>query len=132
VATVSQSGQVNAAGLGSATITVTSADGGFSASCAVSVLASQNIGLAFEDPGAGAFSDSGFTIVKGGSPASQTVTLSSGWASQEWFVDNISRGTGTSLAVNAADYTAGGHALQITVFDGTALWTKKITFTVNE
>ncbi|GHV25247.1 hypothetical protein AGMMS4952_02530 [Spirochaetia bacterium] len=134
VATVSSSGLVTAHALGTATITVTTADGGMQAACTVTVKQSQGITLSFTDEGSGAFSQETFTISKSGAPMSQAISVPGPWISVEWRVDNQVRGIGTGFTVNAADYTAGGHTLSVTVTNssitGSTPWTKKVTFTV--
>jgi uncharacterized repeat protein (TIGR02543 family) len=89
------------------------------------------ITLGFDDPGSGVFDQTTFTVKKSGSPASQTLTLKGTWISQEWRVDGSVRGTGTVFTVNAGDYTPGGHTLGLTVYDGTAFWSKTLGFTVS-
>jgi uncharacterized protein YjdB len=132
VASVTSSGLVQALTLGTATITATSEDESHHiASCTVTVTASQDITLRFGDPGSGAFSQDTFTVVKGGSPANQTITVTGSWTGQEWRVDGRLRGTGTSFTVDASDYTVGGHTLELIVVDGTVPWSKTLRFTVS-
>jgi hypothetical protein len=93
----------------------------------------QPITLNFADSGSGAFTQDTFTVIKGGSPASQaiTITLEGSWSSQEWRVDGFVKPTATPFTVNAANYTVGGHALQVTVKDSSnKYWSKTLSFTV--
>jgi uncharacterized protein YjdB len=130
VATVTN-GTVNAVTVGTATITATTQDGNLTATCTVTVTAAQGIVLSFTDQGAGAIADPPFTVVKGGSPASQLVSVSGAWATVQWYIDGIAWGTGNSLTVNAADHSVGGHSLSVTVTKGDSIpWSKKINFTV--
>jgi uncharacterized repeat protein (TIGR02543 family) len=83
------------------------------------------------DAGDGAFSQAAFTLFKGGSPNSQTVTITgSGYTSPRWEVDGILKGTGTSIAINAADYGTGGHVLTLFVIKSGVTWSKELIFTV--
>jgi uncharacterized repeat protein (TIGR02543 family) len=131
IATVSTGGMVSAKAAGSTTITVTAAEGGFTASCTVTVEPAQGITVGFSDEGTGAFSEGPFTISKGGTPSSKTITLTGTWASQEWQVDGVVRGTGNSLTINAADYSLGGHTLLVTVYKNGVPWSKPLNFTVS-
>jgi uncharacterized repeat protein (TIGR02543 family) len=116
---------------GTAVITARANDGGYTATCTVSVVTAQGISLLFSDPGDAAFDQETFTVVRGGSPGSQTITLTGAWTSGEWRVDGRVRGTGTIFIVNAADYTAGGHVLEVVVLEGSTPWSKTLRFTVS-
>jgi uncharacterized repeat protein (TIGR02543 family) len=128
VASVNASGLVSAIAPGTATITATSQDGNLTKFCAVTVATAQDISLRFSDPGAGAFDQTSFTVTKGG--ASQIITLTGTWTSQEWRVDGKVRGAETSFEVNAADYTEGGHLLELVVVKGGVPWSKTLRFRV--
>jgi uncharacterized repeat protein (TIGR02543 family) len=130
VASVNASGLVSAIDPGMATITATSQDGNLAKSCAVTVATAQDISLRFSDPGAGAFDGTAFTVKKDGSPASQTISLTGTWDSKEWRVDGKVRGAGTSFKVNAADYTEGGHLLELVVVKEGVPWSKTLRFRV--
>jgi uncharacterized protein YjdB len=134
VATVDAStGRVTALAVGTADITARSQDGGYTASCAVTVMAAQVVSVNFDDPGSAAFNQETFTVIKGGTPASQGITLTGDWTSGEWRVDGKVRGTGTSgFTVSAADYTVGGHALEVVVYQGSTPWSKTLRFTVTQ
>jgi hypothetical protein len=68
--------------------------------------------LSFSDPGSAAFDQSSFTVIKDGTPASQTITLTGDWENPEWRVDGRVRGIDvSSFTVSAGDYTVGGHTL---------------------
>jgi uncharacterized protein YjdB len=133
IATV-DNGVVTGVSAGTATITATTTDGGHTATCTVTVTAagSGDITLGFADNGSGAFSQDTFTVSKGGTPASQTITLLETWSSQEWRVDGVVKDTGQNFTVNATDYTVGGHSLQVTVYNGSTPWSKTLQFTVTE
>jgi uncharacterized protein YjdB len=128
VATVNN-GVVTGVSLGTAVITVTTQEGGYTAACTVTVGAAQGISLGFKDDGSGAFSQAAFTLSQG-TPDSQTITLLGTWDSQEWQVDGFVKGNGTNFTVNAADYTLGGHSLRVTVLRGAVRWSKTLQFTV--
>jgi uncharacterized repeat protein (TIGR02543 family) len=82
------------------------------------------------DAGAGAFSQTAFSIAKTGG-GSQTVSLAgSGYTNPRWFVDSESAGTGASVTIAAADYTLGGHSLTLLITKNGVSWSKEITFTV--
>jgi uncharacterized protein YjdB len=132
VATVSSTGVVTAKALGTAVIKVESGENSsFHAECTVTVGAAQGITLSFDDPGSGTFTGTPFTVVKSGSPPSETITLTGTWTSQEWRVDGFVKGSGPSFTVNAADYSLGGHTLQVTVEDSAGkYWSKTLQFTV--
>jgi hypothetical protein len=81
------------------------------------------------DAGAGAFSQGAFTISKPG--GSQIVSLTgSGYTNPRWFVDGELKGTETSLTVNAADYSLGGHTLSLIISKSGVSCSKGITFTI--
>jgi hypothetical protein len=103
------------------------------AACTVTVSSPLDIVLAADDPGAGAFTEQGFTLVRGGTPPSKTIDLDGTWDSSpavEWKVDGRSAGTGSSVTLQAADYTVGGHRLQATAYRGGRPWSKTLDFTV--
>jgi uncharacterized repeat protein (TIGR02543 family) len=80
------------------------------------------------DAGGGALSQGDFTLSGG---QSQTVTLTgSGYTNPRWFVDGDLAGTGNSVTIDAADYTAGGHSLTLLITKGGVSWSKEIAFTV--
>jgi uncharacterized repeat protein (TIGR02543 family) len=84
------------------------------------------------DAGAGAFGQTNFTVYKSNGTGSRTVSITgSGYTDPRWFVDGELKGTGNSLAVNAADYGAGGHILSLEVKKDGLVWSKEITFTVD-
>jgi uncharacterized protein YjdB len=131
VATVTN-GLVTGLSAGTAIITAKTYEGEYTATCTVTVGAAQAITLGFTDAGSGAFSETTFTVKQNGTPASQTINLTGSWTSQEWRVDGFVKDTSaTAFTVNAADYTVGGHTLQVTVKkgDGTS-WSKTLPFTV--
>ncbi|GHU72745.1 hypothetical protein FACS189450_11130 [Spirochaetia bacterium] len=109
----------------------------FPATAASSVTGS--ITLSFDDEGSGAFSEGPSTppiiIYKTtGTPTSKTINLTGTWDDQTWFVGHTQVGTGTSVTLNAADYTLGSHTLSVRVQKGigtaAVYWSKEITFTV--
>jgi uncharacterized repeat protein (TIGR02543 family) len=84
------------------------------------------------DAGDGAFSQSTFTISKGGGTGSQTVNITGqGYTNPRWEVDGELKGTGNSITINAADYSVGGHILTLIISKGGVSWSKEIGFTVN-
>jgi uncharacterized protein YjdB len=122
-------------GAGITVITATS-DEDFSktATCTVTVTdsGSGDITLNFNDDGKDAFANTPFTVIQGGTPSSETITLAGSWDSQEWRVDGVPKSNATSFIVNAADYTVGGHILQVTVKDDDdKFWSKTLRFTVS-
>jgi uncharacterized repeat protein (TIGR02543 family) len=132
IATVNSSGLVRAVSAGTAVITVRTGDGGHSADCTIQVGQNQNIMLGFNaDQGAGLFTGDGFTLKKGGTPASQGITVNGTWDSIEWLVDGIHRGSGFTFTVYATEYTPGGHSLNVTVTKGGVPWSKSLNFTVS-
>ena len=132
VATVSNNGLVTAKALGTAVITVKTTEGEYPGICTVTVGAAQgSINLDFTDEGSGAFGETTFTLTQGGTPDSQTINLLESWVSREWRVDGVVKdASAAAFTVNAADYTVGGHTLQVRVFDGTRYWSKTLQFTV--
>jgi D-alanyl-D-alanine carboxypeptidase len=93
-----------------------------------------SLSLQFTDTGQGIFSQGTFTVRKTGTPQSQSITVDGTWDAIEWLVDGVKRGTGTgsgfTFTVNAADYTAGGHSLSVSVIQGGVPWSKSLNFTV--
>ncbi|WP_010253195.1 Ig-like domain-containing protein [Treponema primitia] len=97
------------------------------------VIPTNSISLSFTDESGGAFNQGSFTISKGNAMNNtKTISLVGSWVSKEWRVDTVSKGTGDSFIVNAADYTTGTHTLGVRVFKDSVPWTKNITFTVTE
>jgi uncharacterized repeat protein (TIGR02543 family) len=98
------------------------------------IIPGANITLSFTDQGAGAFSQGTFTIKKSGTPQTKTITLTGAWDSQTWYVGVNAVGTGDSVTLNAANYSAGFHTISVTVQKGSGAaavyWSKAITFTV--
>jgi hypothetical protein len=94
-----------------------------------------NITIGFNEGGEGAFSQTSFTIWKGGA-ATKTISLSGSgsWSGQIWYVGTKTVGTGTSITLNAANYSVGNYMLSVTVKKGygaaAVYWSKAITFTV--
>jgi uncharacterized repeat protein (TIGR02543 family) len=82
------------------------------------------------DAGEGVFSQTSFTLSKGASESKTVSITGSGYANPRWFVDGDLKGTENSIAIDAADYGAGGHTLALIVSKGGGLWSKAITFTV--
>jgi uncharacterized protein YjdB len=129
-ATVSDAGLVTAVASGEATITVTTTDGGKTATCVITVLNSGtastpgDTGLAI---GFGGFTESAidltkssaYDISKSGS-GSITVSLPDSTENVQWYVDGVrDYSSGTQFTVNASSYSIGEHKLTA-------------TFTVNE
>jgi uncharacterized repeat protein (TIGR02543 family) len=84
------------------------------------------------DAGDGAFSQTSFTVFKGGGTASQIVALEgTGYSNPRWEVDGGLRGTGNSITLNAADYVVGGHILSLFVTKDGISWSKELLFTVD-
>jgi hypothetical protein len=96
--------------------------------CTVTVETPQTITLSFTDQGAGAFSQDGFEVKKGGS---ESVSLGSPWTTGEWLVDGEVRASGPGFTVNGDDYAVGGHTLQVLVQDGGTYWSRTVHFTVS-
>jgi hypothetical protein len=130
-------------GAGTAVLTATIANGlaagtpytqDFNITISAAAGEDQPITLSFTDEGAGAFSETSFTVKQNGDSTEQskTITLSGTWVSREWRVDGFVKGSGTDFTVKAGDYTLGGHSLQGTVYDGTRYWSKTLQFTVTE
>jgi uncharacterized repeat protein (TIGR02543 family) len=82
------------------------------------------------DAGDGAFSQNTFTINKNGGTSSQTLSITGGYTNPRWFVDGEPRGTETSIEIQAADYSLGGHTLSLFINKSGVSWSKEITFTV--
>jgi uncharacterized repeat protein (TIGR02543 family) len=83
------------------------------------------------DAGAGAFSQTTFTLSKSVN-ASQTVYVNgSDYSNPRWEVDGEPRGTANSITLNAADYGLGKHWLTLIISKGGASWSKEISFTIN-
>jgi uncharacterized repeat protein (TIGR02543 family) len=132
-------GLISAVNVGTATIRATSVDNPAAyADCAVTVGASQGIMLRFEDPGQEAWDSAEvgetFTLYQNGTdpeePLNRTVALAGSWTSQEWKVDGGSLGSAASVTLNAGDYNAGGHTLQVTAYQGGIPWSKTVSFRV--
>jgi uncharacterized repeat protein (TIGR02543 family) len=86
-----------------------------------------------DDAGDGAFEDGGFTLSKtaNGNPDNQTITITGeGYTNPRWLVDGTLKGTGTSLAIAAADYPLGPHNLSLLVTKYGVTWSRDIVFTV--
>jgi uncharacterized repeat protein (TIGR02543 family) len=84
------------------------------------------------DAGSGAFSQADFALSKSGGTRSRTVSITgSGYADPRWFVDGELKGTEDSIAINAADYGAGGHTLALIINKGGVSWSRELKFTVN-
>jgi hypothetical protein len=136
VVTVSGTGALKAVGLGIAVITAASEENpSITAICTVTVGETLEIDLKTGDPGAGALSQESFTLSKTGTGASSniTITLTGTWDSNpaaEWRIDGIARAMGGVCLIDAANYTAGGHTLQVTACRGGTPWSKTISFTV--
>jgi uncharacterized repeat protein (TIGR02543 family) len=80
------------------------------------------------DAGGGAFSQEEFTLT---GTESQTVTVTgTGYTNPRWVVDGGLVGTGNSVTISAANYTAGGHSLTLIISKNGASWSKGIAFTV--
>jgi uncharacterized repeat protein (TIGR02543 family) len=82
------------------------------------------------DAGAGALSQTAFSVAKNNG-GSQTVALTgTGFTNPRWFVDGDLAGTGSSIDISAATYTAEGHSLTLLVTKNNVSWSKEIAFTV--
>jgi hypothetical protein len=91
--------------------------------------------LYFDDAGNAAFTvDTAIVLSKTGATQNQPIALSGDWSSQAWYVDAVrtAKGTDTSFTLNVENYTVGPHHLTVRVNDGSAYWSKTITFTVTE
>jgi len=144
VATISGSGAsvtINAVTAGSSTITVTTADGNYTATCAVTVSAATpgngtiTITFAITDnapsiPPIPALSQNAI----GGKPTSANLTATTTSTDISWSVDNASSapgaGTGTTFTLNANDYSLGTHSLTVVGTVGGAYFNKTVSFTV--
>jgi uncharacterized repeat protein (TIGR02543 family) len=82
------------------------------------------------DAGDGAFSEATFSIAQTGNESKTVTVTGTGYTNPRWFVDGGLAGTGTSVTVHAADYTAGGHSLTLIISKNGASWSKGIAFTV--
>jgi hypothetical protein len=96
------------------------------------------ITLANPDAGVGAM-DSGeenFTLSKKqGNPI--TIGLSSSikegeYTALQWIVDGTLMGIGTSITIDAVDYSVGGHTLSLFIVKDGITWSQDITFTITE
>jgi uncharacterized repeat protein (TIGR02543 family) len=133
-------GLVGAVKAGTATVRAISVDNpSVYAECVITVAASQSIELRFDDPGLGAWDSAElgepFTLYQDGTaldgePPSRIVALAGGWTSPEWRVDGKSLGANVSVTLNADDYNAGGHTLQVTAYQGGAPWSRTVPFRV--
>jgi hypothetical protein len=95
----------------------------------------------FNDAGATALPDDPVVIYKtpgAGQSNQKILTIAGDFTSYQWFVDNLpvtTLGSGASFktfTLKAADYTAGGHNLSVTVYKGAALYSCELSFTVVE
>jgi uncharacterized repeat protein (TIGR02543 family) len=75
------------------------------------------------------FTGTSFTLSQNG--GTQGLSLASGYTNPRWFVDGDLKGTGTSITINAVDYSVGKHHLALLVTRNGVSWSKEITFTVN-
>jgi uncharacterized repeat protein (TIGR02543 family) len=84
------------------------------------------------DAGTGAFSETSFTVHKGGGTGSRTISLTgSGYTGPRWYVDGDLKASGPgSITINAADYGIGGHILTLFVSRSGVSWSKELPFTV--
>jgi uncharacterized protein YjdB len=136
VASVSGGGLVTAVSVGTATITVTTADGDFKAACAVSVERIISISVA-------QLSDSapyieGPTIYRSGGGNKATVSLENPgqYSSINWHITGAPvTGTGGSFTLDAKDAAynnIGEHFLTVIVVKDGVEYNKTVTFTVSE
>jgi hypothetical protein len=95
-------------------------------------------GEGFTDPGAGAFTVTALTLVKGDAEKSAAdIELQGSFVSYEWHVDNRLKGSGlfsdqqTAIRLHAQDYISGSHRLDIMVYDAAGVpYSKGLSFTV--
>jgi hypothetical protein len=91
------------------------------------------ITLAYTEQGGAAFSQSSFTVTRETADSQKTVSLASpgDWTNPTWKVDNGAAQAGTSIIIDAADYTPGGHSLLFTgTYTDSVPWSRQIDFTV--
>ena len=72
------------------------------------------------------------TIKKSGTAAQQsfTATAGNGYSGAQWYVRGVSVGTGQSITINAANYSAGTYRLDVTVYKGTVPYSSEVLFIV--
>ena len=135
VATVNN-GTVTAVAAGSATITVTTADGGKTAVCAVTVSASQgvtgstNITINFDGPAED-------IVLQSGSSDSTSVTFtvanSAQYGNYRWILDGTEQsGTLGSITFNKIDLAVGLHRLTVIASKNGTVYSREQKFTVSE
>jgi ABC-type glycerol-3-phosphate transport system substrate-binding protein len=90
------------------------------------------IEIALNDEGADLLTASSLTLSKTLSPKTITLTAAREYSGYEWYVDAASRSTDRSFTLNAASYAAGKHYLSLEAWRNGTLYSKDLTFTVNE
>jgi hypothetical protein len=99
-------------------------------------LTSGAITLTLDDQGQGAFSQTFFTINKGGSPngATRQITLTGTWDAghtPQWSIDNgLQTSAGNSITIDAATLNTGGHSVTLIVYKNGVPWSKTLDFAV--
>jgi hypothetical protein len=82
------------------------------------------------DAGTGAFSQTSFSISRGGSESQAISVTGSGYTNSRWEVDRELKGTGTSITIHAADYRMGKHSLTLIINKNDISWSRALSFTV--
>ncbi|MHB9294042.1 hypothetical protein Holit_03168 [Hollandina sp. SP2] len=84
------------------------------------------------DAGTGAFSQTSFSISRGGSEIQAVSITGSGYTNPRWEVDGEPKGTGNSITIQAADYRVGKHSLTLIISKSGISWSKELSFTVTD
>ena len=135
VATVNN-GTVTAVAAGAATITVTTEDGGKTATCAVTVgtaepeTGSANITIHFDGPAEDIVLQPGDNDSAG---VTFTVADSEQYGNFRWILDGAEQSeTSNSITFNKADLAVGPHRLTVIAFKNGAVYSREQKFTVSE
>jgi hypothetical protein len=101
----------------------------------VSLYGSGAFTFAFDDEGEAALPDDPVTIYKITGQATYVLTAAGGFDKYQWFVDGMEKtalGPTSTLTLNAADYTLGGHNLSVMVYRGSVPYSYELSFTVKD
>ena len=133
VATVDGSGAVTAVAAGSATITVTTDDGGFTAEAAITISGGISVTIDFAAPENPAIiSDAPTSSVTQGTEIS--VTVDGSYSSATWYLNGATGSPALTGDTNGASVDtsglAGDNTVSVVVSDGTNLFSGQFSFTV--
>jgi hypothetical protein len=91
-----------------------------------------SIEIALNDEGADLLDAASLTLSKTGATKTITLTAAREYSGFQWYVDTALKAADRSFTLNAASYAAGKHYLSLEAWRNGALYSKDLTFTVNE